>query len=100
MLSSILSGRDVLGILPTGGGKSLVYQLASQVLPALTVVVSPLIALMRDQLESAQQVGIRAVVINSTLSEHDREDALNEVASGDAKLLYVTPEGAEDQASI
>src|SRR5690348_7029900 len=69
MIRALLAGRDVLGVLPTGGGKSLVYQLASQLLPGVTLVVSPLLALMRDQLDSLAERGLEAGAVNSLQSE-------------------------------
>lgn len=97
IIYAVLAARDVLGILPTGGGKSFVYQFASQVLAGITVVVSPLIALMQDQVESAHALGIPTLVVNSTLSHRERNDALDEIRAGNSKLVYITAEGAEDQ---
>jgi ATP-dependent DNA helicase RecQ len=92
VLQAVLTGRDVLAVLPTGAGKSLVFQIASQVQPGLTIVVSPLLALMRDQEESLEELGVEVAVINSTLSVSAAEHELARVASGEARLLYVTPE--------
>jgi ATP-dependent DNA helicase RecQ len=87
LIQDILDGRDALAVLPTGGGKSLVYELAAQFLPGLTVVVSPLLALMRDQVESLGALGLEAGVVSSL---ENREPA-------DARLLYVTPERFLDE---
>ena len=96
VVRALLQARDSLTILPTGGGKSLIYQLAAQLLPGLTIVVSPLLALMRDQVESLQARGLRVGVINSTQSAAADEQALRDARSGTAKLLYVTPERFDD----
>jgi ATP-dependent DNA helicase RecQ len=92
IVRALLDGRDTLAVLPTGAGKSLVYQLTSQLLPGVTLVVSPLLALMKDQVESLEARGLRVGVINSTQSPSDAEQALRATVEGDAKLLYVTPE--------
>ena len=97
VLQALLTGRDVLALLPTGAGKSLVFQIASQILPGLTIVVSPLLALMRDQEESLEERGVEVAVINSTLSESAAEAELARVERGEARLLYVTPERFLDQ---
>ena len=92
VLQALLIGQDVLAILPTGAGKSLVFQIASQVLPGLTLVVSPLLALMHDQEESLEERGVEVAVVNSTLSPAQADAELARVRSGEARLLYVTPE--------
>ncbi len=92
IIDAVLKGRDSLAVLPTGSGKSLVYQLTSQILPGITVVVSPLIALMKDQVESLHDIGIGATLINGTLKSGEREAARIAIEQGDSKLLYVTPE--------
>jgi ATP-dependent DNA helicase RecQ len=91
-IRAVLAGRDVLAVMPTGAGKSLVYQLASQVLPGVTLVVSPLIALMKDQVDALEDRDVEVGVINSTQSEARAEEELRQVEDGAAKLLYVTPE--------
>ena len=92
VIQALLEGRDVLALLPTGTGKSLTYQLTAQLLPGATIVVSPLIALMHDQLDSLSAQGIPVSVINSTQSRGAAMDALELVRQGKTKLLYVTPE--------
>jgi ATP-dependent DNA helicase RecQ len=92
LIRALLKGRDVLAVMPTGAGKSLVFQLTAQILPGLTVVVSPLIALMKDQADSVEDRGIPVGVINSTRSAGEREAALAAAERGELKLLYVTPE--------
>lgn len=96
VIQDLLKGRDVLAVLPTGGGKSLVYQLAAQLLPGTTLVVSPLLALMKDQVDSLEEIGVDAGVINSTQTEGESEDEMEKVQRAETKLLYVTPERFED----
>jgi ATP-dependent DNA helicase RecQ len=98
ILSAILDGRDVLGVLPTGSGKSLTFQLASQRLPGATIIVSPLIALMKDQVESAEANGMEASLVNSTQTDQQSQAAMAGVEAGESKLLYVTPERFENEA--
>lgn len=100
VIGALLDGRDALCILPTGGGKSLIYQLTAQVLPGLTLVVSPLLALMKDQVESLQARGIGVGVINSAQSLIESEAALEDAANGRIKLLYVTPERLDSDEFI
>ncbi len=88
----LLSGRNVAVVFPTGGGKSLCYQLPSLVLPGITVVVSPLIALMKDQCDSLAAKGIEAVRLDSSMSSGEYRDAMEKLRLGKAKLLYVAPE--------
>ena len=95
-IQTLLNGRDVLAIFPTGAGKSLVYQLAAQLLPGATLVVSPLLALMKDQQDALLERGLQVSAINSTLSEREAAEALQAVQAGQAKLLYVTPERFDD----
>ena len=92
VISSIVDGDDCLCVMPTGGGKSLCYQLPSVFRPGLTIVVSPLIALMKDQVDSLGQRGIPAALINSTLSSGEQNERLQEVAAGKYQLVYVAPE--------
>ena len=97
VLQCLLSGKDVLGVFPTGAGKSLTYQLAALLLPGTAIVVSPLIALMRDQVLDLQGRGIKGVAaINSTYTEQEVDEKLAELARGGGKLLYVTPERCAD----
>jgi len=92
VIEHIISGHDCLCVMPTGGGKSLCYQLPSVVRPGLTIVVSPLIALMKDQVDSLVRRGIRATLINSSLSLQEQSERLEQVASGRFSMLYVAPE--------
>jgi len=92
VISSIVDGDDCLCVMPTGGGKSLCYQLPSVFRPGLTIVVSPLIALMKDQVDSLGLRGIPAALINSTLSSGEQNERLQDVAAGKYQLVYVAPE--------
>lgn len=92
IIASILSGRDTLVLMPTGGGKSLCYQIPAVVLPGITIVVSPLIALMRDQVEALGDVGINAAYLNSTVDEAEQQDIIRMAREGELKMLYVAPE--------
>jgi ATP-dependent DNA helicase RecQ len=98
VIRELLRGRDVLAVFPTGAGKSLVYQLTSQLLPGVTLVVSPLIALMQDQVTSLEEQGIGVSLINSTQSAAESKKALHKLRQGQSKLLYVTPERFGNQA--
>ena len=91
-VSAILEGRDTVVVLPTGGGKSLCFQVPALMLPGLTVVVSPLISLMKDQVDALQAKGLPATFINSTLTSSQVSDRLARVDRGEIKLLYVAPE--------
>ncbi len=92
VMSSILSGRDTLVIMPTGGGKSLCYQLPAMVMDGVTVVVSPLIALMKDQVDALERRGIPAALINSSLSAGEQMARIDALRRGEFKLVYVAPE--------
>ena len=92
VIEQVLTGRDVFVLMPTGGGKSLIYQLPALIQPGLTIVVSPLIALMQDQVERLQANGIAATFINSSLSPNEREMREWAALHGELKLLYVAPE--------
>lgn len=92
VVSSLLSGRDTLAVMPTGGGKSLCYQLPAMVMEGVTLVISPLIALMKDQVDSLVRKGVPATMINSTLSPSEQSERLRELEAGRYKLVYVAPE--------
>ena len=92
IIKHILKGQDALIVLPTGGGKSLCYQLPALIFDGLTVVVSPLKSLMQDQVMQLEQRGIRAVFLNSDLSHSEQETTMQRVIQGEVKLLYLAPE--------
>ena len=92
VIQSILNGRDTLAVLPTGGGKSICFQVPALVLGGLTVVVSPLISLMQDQVEAARARGISAACLNSTLSRAEQTRVRDSIAEGSLRLLYLSPE--------
>ncbi|HIY93592.1 DNA helicase RecQ [Companilactobacillus sp. HBUAS56275] len=92
LIEKVLSGQKAMGIMPTGGGKSICYQLPATVLPGVTLVVSPLISLMKDQVDSLNEVGIPATFLNSTVEWHDREERMRYIETGAVKLLFVAPE--------
>lgn len=91
-ITAVLEQRDTLVLMPTGGGKSLCYQIPATVLPGLTLVVSPLISLMKDQVDGLDDAGIAATFINSTIDARDAAQRLERARSGELKLLYVAPE--------
>lgn len=92
IISSALQGRDVLGILPTGGGKSLCFQVPTMLSDGLAIVVTPLIALMKDQVRNLQSRGIKALAVHTGMSRREVDTALNNAAYGDFKFLYISPE--------
>ena len=92
VIDGILAGEDVLAIMPTGGGKSLCYQIPALILDGLTLVISPLISLMKDQVDALNENGIAATFINSTLDYMEVRERFNQAARGEVKLLYVSPE--------
>ena len=92
VIESILNKRDCLAVMPTGGGKSLCYQIPALLLDGLTVVVSPLIALMKDQVEQLRDYGVPAVVLNSSIPRHEYESNVRAIQAGRARLVYMAPE--------
>jgi ATP-dependent DNA helicase RecQ len=97
IITHLLSGKDALVVMPTGAGKSLCYQLPALALGGTTLVVSPLIALMKDQVDSLQKAGVRATYINSTVPPDERRSRLVGLRNGDWELLYVAPERFSDR---
>ncbi len=95
IVNTILSGRDALAIMPTGAGKSICYQLPALMLPGITIVISPLISLMQDQVKALNSAGIRAAYINSSLTESQISKALDYAVQGVYKIIYVAPERLE-----
>ena len=92
IIRAALDGRDVLVLMPTGGGKSLCYQLPALVREGLTIVVSPLIALMKDQVDALQAAGAPATFLNSTLNADESRHRIAGLYRGEYKLLYIAPE--------
>ncbi len=96
-VETLLSGRDLMCILPTGAGKSLCWQLPALVHEGLTVVVSPLIALMRDQVQHLQRAGVAAVSIDSLMSKEERSQAMTDIRRGEIRIVFVSPERLEQR---
>src|SRR6266700_346776 len=92
IIDATLAGRDVFALLPTGGGKSLCFQLPALARPGLTVVVSPLIALMKDQVDALQAAGVPATFLNSSLAAGESRPRLHGLHQGEFRLLYIAPE--------
>ena len=95
LINAILEGRDVLGVMPTGSGKSVCYQIPSLLLHGITIVISPLISLMRDQVDGANEIGIPAAFINTTQTPDEQQQVFDAANAGKVKLLYVAPERLE-----
>ena len=95
IIEAVLSGRDVVGIMPTGAGKSLTYQLPARLLGGVTLVVSPLIALMKDQVDALTEAGLRAAFLNSSLDAETRRERIRALKGGELELVYAAPEGLE-----
>ncbi len=92
IIEALVEGRDVMALMPTGGGKSLCYQIPALVRDGVAIVVSPLIALMQDQVDALKLLGIKAAFLNSTLTPNERRQTENDLTSGELDLLYVAPE--------
>ncbi len=95
IIEAVLAGRDCIGVMPTGAGKSLTYQIPARVLGGTTLVISPLIALMKDQVDAVNQAGIRATFLNSSLEPEERRARVAGLQQGAYELLYAAPEGLE-----
>lgn len=100
IIQNILAGKDVLGVLPTGGGKSICYQLPALIMDGITLVISPLISLMKDQVDALNENGIAASFINSTLTTDEYKQTLSDISRGHVKLLYISPERLENNFFI
>src|SRR6188508_3013794 len=100
VINSIVGGRDTIAIMPTGAGKSLCYQLPALHLPGTTVVVSPLIALMKDQADKLAELNVCARAINSTVPAAEIERTLEEIRAGRVEFVFATPERLEDRAFL
>ncbi len=97
IITNVLQKKDTLAIMPTGGGKSLCYQIPALIFDGLTVVVSPLISLMQDQVASLNAMGVNAVFLNSTVEWSDYLESMNSIRRGETKIVYVSPEGLSSQ---
>lgn len=97
VIASVLDGSDTLGIMPTGGGKSICYQIPAMLMSGTTIVVSPLISLMKDQVDGLDSIGVPAAYINSSLSYAQVELRIRKAERGEYKLLYVAPERLESE---
>lgn len=100
IIMSVLSGRDTLGLMPTGGGKSITFQVPAMALPGLTVVVTPLISLMKDQVDNLKRRRVKAVYLHSGMTARESKIAREKLINGGAKLLYVSPERLRNQRFI
>ena len=100
IVDSVLAGHDTVGIMPTGGGKSICYQIPALIHERLTLVISPLISLMKDQVDALHSFGIPATWINSTLTYAEVRDRMDKAKSGEYKLLYVSPERLESDSFL
>jgi ATP-dependent DNA helicase RecQ len=92
IIDAVLAGRDCIGLMPTGAGKSLTFQIPAKLLKGTVLVLSPLISLMKDQVDALERLGFRAALLNSTLSDTERVQILRELRHGELELLYVAPE--------
>lgn len=97
IINSIIAGRDALAIMPTGAGKSICYQVPALLLSGITIVISPLISLMQDQVKALNEAGVHAAFINSSLSESQISKALDKASEGAYKIIYVAPERLESR---
>ena len=95
IIHAVMAGRDVLAIMPTGAGKSLTFQLPARLLGGVTLVISPLIALMKDQVDAMQEAGLKATFLNSSLDAEERSKRIRAIRDGHIELLYAAPEGLE-----
>jgi ATP-dependent DNA helicase RecQ len=95
IIEAVVSGRDCIGVMPTGAGKSLTYQLVARVLGGTTLVVSPLIALMKDQVDALTETGVQATFLNSSLDPQERRARIERLKRGEYELVYAAPEGIE-----
>ena len=100
LIKHILDGEDVLGIMPTGAGKSICYQIPAMILKGVTIVISPLISLMKDQVDTLNEMGIPATYINSTLSYKDYEQTIENIFHNVYKIIYVAPERLNSETFI
>src|SRR5690349_21232970 len=92
IIDAVLAGRDCIGLMPTGAGKSLTFQIPAKLLKGTALVLSPLISLMKDQVDALERLGFRAALFNSTLGDTERTSILRRLRRGELELLYVAPE--------
>ncbi|HEX7508930.1 MAG TPA: ATP-dependent DNA helicase RecQ, partial [Polyangia bacterium] len=95
IIATVLSGRDCVGVMPTGAGKSLTFQIPARLLGGTTLVISPLIALMKDQVDAVNEVGLRATFLNSSLPPEEKRERVARAVRGEYELIYAAPEGIE-----
>src|SRR5687768_11476347 len=100
IIESVMAGQNTVAVMPTGAGKRLCYQLPATLLPGVALVVSPLIALMKNQVEQLTERNIPAAFLNSSLSESQRLERMNRLRAGELKLLYVAPERLRSEALL
>lgn len=97
IISKVLDHRNVLGVLPTGGGKSICYQVPGLLLGGTTIVISPLISLMKDQVDQLKAMGIQAAFLNSSLTQKEQQRIEKALSNGEIQFLYVAPEQFENR---
>lgn len=97
IISKVLDHRNVLGVLPTGGGKSICYQVPGLLLGGTTIVISPLISLMKDQVDQLKAMGIQAAFLNSSLTQKEQQRIEKALSNGEIQFLYVAPERFENR---
>jgi ATP-dependent DNA helicase RecQ len=95
IIEAVLAGRDCIGVMPTGAGKSLTFQIPAKILPGVVLVVSPLISLMKDQVDELVRLGFRAAMLNSSIEWEKRQATLKELRAGGIEIVYLAPEGLE-----
>ena len=100
VIKALMAGKDCLAVMPTGAGKSLTYQLPARLLGGTTLVISPLISLMKDQVDGIQEAGLRATFLNSSLNSAERIERIRQLCRGEFELVYVAPEGIEQSVGV
>ncbi len=100
IIEQILASKDCLAIMPTGAGKSICYQIPAMILPGITLVISPLISLMKDQVSNLNELGIPATFLNSTLSDQEYSQTMQNISCNIYKIIYVAPERLNSSSFI